>query len=51
MRFNPLVVKCLQPESEESADLLISDADAARLRGASENITFLREGRVIIVVD
>ena len=51
VRYNPLIVKCLSPENEAHTDLLISDADAARLRSASENITFLREGRVIIVVD
>ena len=52
VRFNPLIIKCLPGgETTPDTDLLISDQDAALLRSASESLAFLRECRVIIVVD
>ena len=51
VRFNPLVIQCLPPAAEASTDLRISDGDADRLRSAAEHLAFLREGRVIVVMD
>ncbi len=51
VRFNPLILPCMPASDPNSTDLVIREADAAQLRGASEHLTFLREGRVIIVVD
>jgi hypothetical protein len=51
VRYNPIIIKCLRAEGEKVTDLTIDDKDAARLRGAPEHVAFLREGRVIIVVD
>ncbi|UCD87871.1 MAG: LPP20 family lipoprotein [Desulfobacterales bacterium] len=47
----PLTVKGLKTEGPGGADLVISNADADTIRGASENLSFLRKCRVMIVVD
>jgi hypothetical protein len=48
---NPLIVKGLKTLWPGRCDLIISNADAAKLRSASEHLVFLKECRVIIVVD
>jgi len=48
---NPLVVKGLRTNRAGGSDILISNADAAKLRSASENLSFLKKCRVMIVVD
>jgi len=48
---NPLTVKGLKTEGPGRADVVISNADASRLRGASEHLSFLKKCRVMIVVD
>ena len=48
---NPLTVKGLRIEGKGHSDIVISNADASRLRSASENLTFMRKCRVIIVVE
>ena len=48
MNENPLVVKGLRTRTPGNTDIVISNADAARIRGASEHIFFLRQGRVLI---
>ena len=48
---NPLIVKALKTLWPGRCDLIISNADAAKLRSASENLVFLRGCRVIIVAD
>ncbi len=45
---NPLTVKGLRVNSK---GLVISNSDASRLRSAVEHLTFLKECRVIIVID
>jgi len=48
---NPIVVKALKSIWPGRCDFIISNADADKLRSASEHLLFLRECRVIIVLD
>jgi len=48
---NPLTVKGLRAEGAGRSDIVISNADASRLRSASENLSFMKKCRVMIVVD
>jgi hypothetical protein len=48
---NPLTVKGLRIEGTGHSDIVISNADASRLRSAFENLSFMRKCRVIIVVE
>jgi len=48
---NPIIVKALKSVWPGSCDFIISNADADKLRKASEHLLFLRECRVIIVLD
>jgi hypothetical protein len=48
---NPLTVKGLRTEGAEHSDVIISNVDAGRLRSASENLSFMKKCRVIIVVE
>jgi hypothetical protein len=48
---NPLVVKALKVLWPGRCDFIISNADAAKLKSASEHLKFLKECRVIIVLD
>ncbi len=47
----PLTVKGLRTEGPGKSNLVISNADAAKIRGASENLSFLKKCRVVIVLD
>ena len=47
---NPLVVKALKVLWPGRCDFIISNADAAKLKSASEHLKFLKECRVIIVL-
>jgi hypothetical protein len=47
----PLWVKGLRTRSAASCDIVISNADASRLRGASAHLSFLKQCRVIILMD
>ncbi|MFH1993900.1 MAG: hypothetical protein ABIK98_16090 [Pseudomonadota bacterium] len=47
----PLTVKGLRTEGPGQSDIVISNADASRLRSASENLSFMKKCRVMIVVD
>jgi hypothetical protein len=47
----PLTVKGLKTEGPGQSDLVISNADADKIRGASENLSFLKKCRVMIVLD
>jgi hypothetical protein len=47
----PLTVKGLKTEGPGQSNLVISNADADRIRGASENLSFLKQCRVMIVLD
>jgi len=48
---NPLTVKGLKTEGAGRSDIVVSNADASNLRSASENLSFLKKCRVMIVVD
>ncbi|MDL1967083.1 MAG: LPP20 family lipoprotein [Deltaproteobacteria bacterium] len=48
---NPLTVKGLKTEGPGKADIVISNADAFRLRSAFEHLSFMKKCRAIIVVD
>ncbi|CAB1055553.1 hypothetical protein D1BOALGB6SA_286 [Olavius sp. associated proteobacterium Delta 1] len=48
---NPIVVKALKTIWPRRCDFIISNSDADKLRSASEHLLFLRECRVIIVLD
>ena len=48
---NPLIVKALKTIWPGRSNFIISNADADKLRSASEHLLFLRECRVIIVLD
>jgi hypothetical protein len=48
---NPLVLKAVGIAGENKTDLVLSDSDADRLRELAANLNFLREARVVILVD
>ena len=47
----PLTVKGLRTEGPGRSNIVISRADAAKLRNSAEHLSFLRKCRVMIVVD
>lgn len=47
----PFTVKCLRIEGPGRSDFVISNADAAKIRSASENLSFLKKCRVMVVLD
>ncbi len=47
----PLIVKGLRTEGLGRCDIVIANADAARIRQSSDHLLFLRECRVVIVLD
>ena len=47
----PLLVKAIKASGDARVDLVISNADAAMLHGAAQNLSFLEKCRVIILVD
>lgn len=48
---NPLVVKGLKTDGPGGSDVTISNADAAKLRSVADHLSFLKQCRVMIVVD
>lgn len=48
---NPLVVKGLRADGPGSCHIVISDAAASKLRGTSSHLEFLKQCRVVIVLD
>jgi hypothetical protein len=48
---NPLTVKGLRTGGAQNSDVIISNVDASRLRSASENLSFMKKCRVILVVE
>ena len=47
----PFTVKGLRTEGQGQCSFVISNADAAKIRSASENLSFLKKCRVMIVFD
>jgi hypothetical protein len=48
---NPVTVKGLKTEGQGRSDIVISNANAAAIRGAADNLTFMKKCRVMIVLD
>jgi len=48
---SPFTAKGLRAEGSGRSDVVVSNADASRLRSASEHLSFLKKCRVMIVVD
>jgi hypothetical protein len=48
---NPLTVKGLRTQGIGNSNIVISNADASKIRSASEHLSFLKKCRVIIVID
>lgn len=48
---NPLIVKGLRTATDGSCDIIISNADASKLRGTSSHLEFLKRCRVVIILD
>jgi hypothetical protein len=48
---SPMVVKALRLAKKTKTDVVISNADADKLRDPNTNLSFLAEGRVVLVVD
>ena len=47
---NPLIVKGLRTVAPESSDVVIGTADASKLRSASQNLSVLKQCRVIVII-
>jgi len=48
---NPLLVKGLRAVSTGSCDIVISNSDASKLRSVSSHLEFLKQCRVVILID
>jgi hypothetical protein len=48
---NPITVKGVKADGPGKANIVISNADAQKLRSVSENISFMKKARVMIVLD
>jgi hypothetical protein len=48
---NPLTVKGVRTADTGDSDIIISNSDAARIKGAAENLEFLQKCRVMVVLD
>lgn len=48
---NPLTVKGVKAQGAGKSDIIISNADAAALRAAVDNLAFMKKCRVMIVLD
>ena len=48
---NPLTVKGVKTQGPGRSDVVISNADAAAIRSAADNLTFIKKCRVMIVLD
>ena len=46
----PLVVKALRTDWPRQCDIVISNGDASKLKSASDNLQFLKESRVVIIL-
>jgi len=48
---NPVTVKGLKTDGPGRSDIIISNADAANIRAAADNLSFMKKCRVMIVLD
>ncbi len=47
---NPLVVKAIKSSGPNKGDLVLSDADARKIRELAKNMNFLDHGKIMVVV-
>ncbi len=47
----PLMVKAIKVSGDARVDMVITNADAAKLQGAAQNMSFLEKCRVIVLAD
>ena len=47
----PLVVKGIRTAKSGPSDIVVSNADSAKIRGTASNLSFLKQCRVLIVLD
>jgi hypothetical protein len=47
----PLVIKALRSEGKQHTDLVIKDADAQTIHGVPEHFKFLKNAKVLIILD
>jgi hypothetical protein len=48
---NPITVKTVRISSAAKSDIIISNADAQKVRSSAESASFLKRGKVMIVLD
>lgn len=48
---NPLTVKGIRTQGAGRSDIVISNSDAAAIRAASDNLSFMKKCRVMVVLD
>jgi len=48
---NPFTVKGIKTADTGDSDIVISNADTARIKGSADNLTFLQKCRVMVVLD
>lgn len=48
---NPVTIKALKTSGPGKSDIIISNADAQQVRASAENATFMKQCRVMIVLD
>ena len=48
---DPIIIKALRTSGTGKSDLIISNADASRLKANSPNLSYLEKGNVVIVID
>ncbi len=48
---NPLTVRALRTVGPGQCDFVVSNADASKIRSASENLMFLKKCKVVVVLD
>jgi hypothetical protein len=48
---NPVTIKALKTSGPGKSDLIISNADAQQVRASAENASFMKQCKVMIVLD
>lgn len=48
---NPITIKGIKTEGPGKSNIVVSNADAEKLRSSAENLSFLKKARVMIVLD
>jgi hypothetical protein len=49
--LKPLIVKGLRAAKGRPCDIVISNADAGKIKGAGSNLSFLHRGKVLFVME